>query len=110
MIAWTVDLQSEVRAPLVQAPVAWVARKLLSSNACVQAVVIMTVNGEILAHERALGFDDESLPIDKGCSLIYYAPRPGLLFYVRTDKEPLKGEVASQVEAIIGSPRPVVTR
>ena len=105
-----VDLQSEVRAPLVQAPIAWVARKLLSSNPSVQAVMIVTEDGKVLAHERALGFDDEDLPLDEGCSLLYFAPRPGLLFYVRTSKEPLEGEISSRIEAIIKSPNPAVTR
>ena len=104
------DLQSEVRAPLVQAPIAWVARRLLATDPSVQVVMVMGGDGKVLAHERALGYDEDKIPIDEGCSLLYYAPSNGLLFYVRTNRQPMSGEIPSRIEAIVGSPTPAVTK
>jgi hypothetical protein len=102
-----VDMRSEVRAPLVQAPTGWVARKLLASAPCVQAVMVLTDDGKVLAHERAIGYEEEAPEMDH--SMIYYARQYGLIFYLRTNGEP-EGELSAQIEAIIESPSPVVTR
>ena len=104
------DLQSEVRAPLVRAPIAWVARRLLSTDASVQAVMVLGPGGKILAHERAVGYDEPLHASGSERSLIYYAPGPGLLFYLHTSSEPVESELFAKIEAIVGSPSPAVTR
>jgi len=104
-----VDMQSEARAPLVQAPTDWVARKLLASALCVQAVMVLTDDGKVLAHERAIGYEDSETP-ELDHSIIYYARHYGLIFYVRTNGELAEGELSARIESIIESPTPVVTR
>jgi len=104
------DLQSEIRAPLVKAPIAWVARRLLSSDPSVQVVMITSGEGKVLAHERALEYDEASSVTEDESSLIYYAPGPGLLFYVRLAKGIVGREVEARIEEIVGSPFPNVTR
>ena len=104
-----VDMLSEVRAPLVEAPVGWVARKLLASAPCVQAVMVLTDDGKVLAHERAIGYEEGEAP-ESDHSIIYYTRQYGLIFYVRTNRELAEGELSARIEAIIESPSPVVTR
>ena len=95
---------------MVQAPIAWVARKLLASDSSVQAVMIMRDDGSLLAHERAIGYDESEPLLGAESSIIYYAPGPGLVLYVRTDRRTAKGELSAQIEAILLSPSPSVTR
>jgi len=104
-----VDMRSEVKAPLVQAPTGWVARGLLASDPCVQAVMVLGDDGKVLAHERAIGYE-EGEPPEKDHSIIYYARRYGLIFYLRTNGERADRELSARIEEIIGSPSPVVTR
>jgi len=103
-----IDLQSAVKAPLVQAPVAWVARKLLSSDPSVQVVMIMGDDGKILAHERSLEYS-EGTSVEGEYSLTYYAPSLGLLFYVRANGTPVSGKISSRIETIVNSPAPYIT-
>ena len=102
------DLQSAAKAPLIQAPIAWVARKLLSSDPSVQVVMIMGDDGKILAHERSLEYS-EGTSVDGEYSLTYYAPSLGLLFYVRANGTPVSGKISSRIETIVNSPAPYVT-
>lgn len=104
-----VDLRSEVRAPLVRAPAVWVARELLASAPCVQAVMILGDDGKVLAHERAIGYEESEAPWEEH-SLIYHAPRFGLIFYVRTNGKPAGGELSARIEAMVESPTPAITR
>jgi hypothetical protein len=101
-------LQSQVKAPLVQAPTSWVARELLASAPSVQAVMVLADGGKLLAHERAIGYAGGEDP-DLEYSLIYYAPRFGLVFYLRTT-EPADGVLLARIEAIMGAPSPEMTR
>jgi hypothetical protein len=104
-----VDMRSEVRAPLVQAPAGWVARRLLASAPCVQAVMVLGDDGKVLAHERAIGCrESEASEMDH--SMIYYARSYSLIFYLRMTGEPVDGELSARIEAIIESPSPVMTR
>jgi len=72
-------------------------------------VLIMAEDGRVLAHERALGYDDGDPLIGEECSLIYHASGPGLVFYIRTNKDPTSRELPGRIEAILASPSPVVT-
>jgi hypothetical protein len=101
-------MQSEVRAPLVQAPIAWVARRLLASDESVQAVMVMQTNGKVLAHERALDCEVD-FPDGDHYSLLYHAPGPRLLFYVRLGKQPKGTEILDRIEAILDSPSLVLS-
>jgi len=103
-------MQSEVRAPLVQAPIAWVARKLLASDGSVQAVMVLGSDGKVLAYERAID-DDQSDPIEwEDFPLLFYAPGPGILFYVRLAKRPMGDEIPNRISAILDSPSLTITR
>jgi len=103
-----VNLQSQVKAPLVQAPTSWVARELLASAPSVQAVMVLRDDGKVLAHERAIGYEETGAP-EKERSLIYYSPRFGLIFYLRTDMKPPE-ELSARIEAILESPSPPINR
>jgi hypothetical protein len=104
-----VDLQSQVKAPLVQAPTSWVARELLASAPSVQAVMVLGDDGKVLAHERAVGYEGDVAP-ERERSLTYYSPRFGLIFYIRTNGNPADGDLSGRIEAIIESPAPPITR
>jgi len=105
-----VDMQAEARAPFVQAPILWASRKLISSNPCVQAVMVLAEDGKVLAHERAVGYDDIDFPIDGGYTLIYQAPGSGLVFYIRTSEDPTSVNFPAQIGKIIESLSPLITR
>ena len=104
------DMQSEVRAPLIQAPIAWVARRLLASDGSVQAVMVIGSSGKVLAHERALGGTESSSFEEEGFPMLFYASGPGLLFYVRLDKQPMGDEIPNRISAILDSPSFAITR
>jgi hypothetical protein len=103
------DLQSQVKAPIVQAPIAWVARRLLASDLSVQAVMVVGYGGKVLAHEIAQDFDEVDSSKESH-SMLYYAPAPGLLFYVRLSKTPTDQAISYRVEQIINSPTFAITR
>jgi hypothetical protein len=98
------DMLSEVRAPLVQAPIAWVARSLLASDASVRAVMVLGDDGKILAHERALGEDEFDSLEGQDHPLLFYASGPRLLFFVRLNEEPTGKEISDRIMATIKSP------
>jgi hypothetical protein len=97
------DLQSQVKAPIVQAPIAWAARRLLASDLSVQAVMVVGHGGKVLAHEIALDYD-ETDPFKEGHPMLYYAPTAGLLFYIRLSGRPTDQAIPSRIEQIINSP------
>jgi len=104
------DLQSEARAPLIQAPIAWVARRLLATDASVEAVMIVGREGKVLAHERAIGYDEDDSTEGEGHPLLFYAQDIGLLFYVKLGKHPRDEEIPNRIMAIIRSPSFCITR
>jgi hypothetical protein len=71
--------------------------------------MVLRDDGKVLAHERAIGFDEDEAP-EMDHSMIYYARHYGLIFYLRTNGEPTDGELSARIEAIIESPSPAVTR
>jgi len=103
------DLRS-VRAPLVQAPIAWVARRLLASDESVEAVMVVTYEGKVLAYERAIDSDTSEAVETEDHSLFYYAPNPGLLFYVRLGSRSEGTEIPDRIESILNSPSFSITR
>lgn len=104
------DLQSEARAPVAHAPLSWGSKRLLSSVPFVQAVTVLAEDGKVLADERAPGYGHTDLPIDGGYTFVYQAPGTGLVFYIRMSEDPTSADLPAQIEAMIGSPSPVITR
>jgi hypothetical protein len=104
------DLQSEAKAPVVQAPVAWVARRLLASDSSVQTVMVIAENGKVLALESVTDDDQKDPFATEGQQLIYYVPASGLTFCVRLGKEAAGIQVTSRIEAMLRSPSPLLTR
>ena len=100
-------MQSEARAPIVQAPIAWVARRLLASDELVKAVMVTGGGGKVLAHERALGYEGD-LDLDE-LSLLFYVPMHGLLFYIRKAGKNDAG-INQRINDIIGSPSLALSR
>lgn len=98
------DMLSEARAPLVQAPIAMVARKLLASDVSVQAVMVIGGDGKVLAHERAIDDDEIDSIEGEDYPLLFYASSPNLLFFVRLSKQPTGGEISDRMMSTIGSP------
>jgi hypothetical protein len=65
--------------------------------------MVVQADGKILAHERALDCEAD-FPEGEDYPLFYYAPEPGLLFYVRLGKQPRGTEIPNRIEAILNSP------
>jgi hypothetical protein len=97
------DMISEARVPLVQAPIAMVARTLLASDSSVQAVMVMEGDGKVLAHERAIDVDEIDSIEGEDYPLLFYASRPNLLFFVRLKKQPTGGEISNRIMSTISS-------
>jgi hypothetical protein len=104
------DLQSEAKAPVVKAPVAWVARRLLASDPSVRTVTVIADNGKVLTYE-SVADDNEGDPFaTEGHRLIYYVPASGLTFCVRLGKGQSGTQVPTRIEAMLRSPSPLLTR
>jgi hypothetical protein len=100
------DMQSEVRAPLIQAPIAWVTRRILASSNTIQAVMAVDDAGKVLAHERASDYEDL---IDEDFPLLFFAPVPRVLFLLKLSS-PSTEEVEKGVRRILTYPAFGLTR
>ncbi|HEY6283478.1 MAG TPA: hypothetical protein VIW22_06095 [Nitrososphaerales archaeon] len=95
---------SEARAPLVQSPIAMIARRLLASDVSVQAVMVMGNDGRVLVHERAIKDDELDSIGGEDYPLFFYDSKPGLLFFVRLNKQPTSGGISDRIISAISSP------
>ena len=103
-------MQTGPKAPRVQAPIAWAARRLLATDESVQAVMVVGDDGRVLAHERVLDYY-EGDPMKGECHpLLFYVPRAKLLFYVRLSKRPIDERVSWRIQGVIDSPSFVISR
>jgi len=103
------DMQSAVKAPLVQAPIAYLARRLLACDSSVKAVMAVGYHGEVLAHERTISYsEDEATGLEES-SLMYYVPTSGVLFYVRLNNQPKGDRLPLRIQAMINSPTSAIT-
>ena len=103
-------MRSEVKAPLIQAPIAWVARRLLACDRSVAAVMILARDGKILAHERALEYEEIDSLGGESYPLLFYARGQGLIFYVSLDEKLTGEEIPNRILATIESPSFAMTR
>jgi hypothetical protein len=103
------DLLSEAPAPLVQAPIAWVARGLLATDDSVKAVMVLGDDGKVLAHERALGFEEQETLEDDDHTVLFCASERRVIFFLRLSKQPSRDEY-NRIQATISSPNFAITR
>jgi hypothetical protein len=96
-------MQSKVRAPLVQAPIAWVTRSILASHHSVQAVMAVDENGRVLAYERAADSDDKESVEGGDYKLLFFVPLPRVLFFLRLNA-PYSRELTDRILRILEFP------
>jgi hypothetical protein len=104
------DMLSEARAPLIQAPIAWLARELLAVDASVKAVMVVGDKGSGLAHEIATEYDEEETREEDERTITFYASEPKQIFFLRLRKGPSGDDVSDRIQATISSPTLAVTR
>jgi hypothetical protein len=103
-------MQSEIRAQQIQEPVAFVARRILGSDADVQAVMVMGEDGRVLAHERALDDGEFDSHEEEERPLLFYAPGPRLLYFVCLGNKSNVGDISDRIMATISSASLTMTR
>jgi len=67
-------------------------------------------DGRILAHERALDYDDEDPLKGGGYPLFYYVPRAKLLFFIRLLRRPADERISWRLQGMIDSPAFAISR
>jgi hypothetical protein len=104
------DLHSVARASSRQAPVALLARSLLAADHSITAVMVVGKEGRVMAHERAIGYEEGDAGTESGRPVLFYAPERGLVFFVRLSGTEPDARVCDRLVAMIESKNLSITR